>query len=214
MQAIPVLILTQDPALWQLWQALGTQGWMLHKANSLLDLAKWRSDGNELAILDSALPDLPRTEDPVWGQYFSGLHVLVLSSHLQDAEGQQMLLHGASGYAHKNLPVDALSRILRSIQDGSIWMGRNLLRKLLQDIDARMPEVADAQVWKKGLTLREIEVAELAAVGQNNAEIALALHISERTVRAHLSAVFEKLAVVDRLQLALTVHGVRKQAYA
>ena len=58
------------------------------------------------------------------------------------------------------------------------------------------------------LTDREITVARYAASGQANAQIAEALGITERTVKAHLSAVFEKLGVSDRLQLALLVHGI------
>ena len=53
-------------------------------------------------------------------------------------------------------------------------------------------------------------MARLAAVGYSNAEIAQKLLITERTVRAHLSAVFDKLQVDDRLQLALKVHGIRR----
>ena len=63
--------------------------------------------------------------------------------------------------------------------------------------------------WATPLTEREREVAQLAAVGDSNLSIALALGITERTVKAHLKAVFEKLDLSDRLQLALRVHGVR-----
>ncbi|MNW12082.1 Transcriptional regulatory protein LiaR [compost metagenome] len=62
------------------------------------------------------------------------------------------------------------------------------------------------------LTERETTVARYAASGQANAQIAEALGITERTVKAHLSAVFEKLKVSDRLQLALLVHGISAPA--
>ena len=55
-------------------------------------------------------------------------------------------------------------------------------------------------------------MARYAASGQSNAQIADALGITERTVKAHLSAVFEKLEVTDRLQLALRVHGISAPA--
>ena len=213
-KGIPVLILTTDKALWAFWQGLGAFGWSPVQAVSLTELSAWKSAGHQLAMLDMALPAITSQKDTQWQQYFAGLHILALSSQLQDTQGQQMLLHGASGYAPKHLPLDAISRILQSIQDGAIWMGRSLLRKLLEDIDARLPSAPDMQSWQQGLTAREIEVAQLAAIGQNNAEIAHALAISERTVRAHLSSIFDKLAVVDRLQLALMVHGVRKPAAA
>ena len=67
----------------------------------------------------------------------------------------------------------------------------------------------DAGDWDGGLlTERETTAARYAAGGWANAQIAEALGITERTVKAHLSAVFEKLGVSDRLQLALLVHGI------
>ena len=63
--------------------------------------------------------------------------------------------------------------------------------------------------WQGLAAEREREVAQRAATGDSNQAIGTALGITERTVKAHLKAVFEKLAVTDRLQLALRVHGVR-----
>ena len=83
-----------------------------------------------------------------------------------------------------------------------------LLSRLLRLVDTRLPRVGLAH-WSAPLTEREREVAQLAAIGDSNLTIADALGITERTVKAHLKAVFEKLQVADRLQLALRVHGVR-----
>ena len=55
------------------------------------------------------------------------------------------------------------------------------------------------------LTARELSVAEMVASGSNNREIASDLEITERTVKAHLTAIFEKLGVRDRVQLAIKV---------
>ena len=63
--------------------------------------------------------------------------------------------------------------------------------------------------WRQALTQREVEIATLAAHGASNLSIASQCGITERTVKAHLSAVFEKLNVTDRLQLALRVHGIQ-----
>ena len=74
-------------------------------------------------------------------------------------------------------------------------------------MDDRTPEAN----WRSDrLTDRESEVTLQAAHGATNAEIADALGITERTVKAHLSAVFDKLGVSDRLQLALRVHGIAR----
>lgn len=59
------------------------------------------------------------------------------------------------------------------------------------------------------LSGREITVAQLVGQGASNKEVARQLDIAERTVKAHLTAIFEKLQVRDRLQLSLRINGVR-----
>ena len=63
--------------------------------------------------------------------------------------------------------------------------------------------------WSAALSDRETQVARLVSAGASNKEIAENLLITERTVKAHLSAVFEKLGVRDRLQLSLRVNGLK-----
>lgn len=208
MQRRPVLMVTQNPALWSSWQELSRFQWQPHRGVHVDDLQPWAARNHSFVVLDLALPGRPGLEDTIWHTYFKGLKVLGLSAHVNDSEGQLLLSRGASGYAHSHSSVQMLSHILHSIEDGAIWMGRSLLQKLLHDIDQRLPSTP-AGAWESSLSQREIEVARQAAMGHSNAEIAHALRITERTVRAHLSAVFEKLQVHDRLQLALKVHGIR-----
>ena len=208
MQVQPILIVTQDTGLWQSRQGLAAAGKVPHRGLSLQDMQAWKRQGHRLVILDMALLQNMAAPEQ-WHTYFDGLCVLVLSAHMSDAEGQQVLARGASGYAHSHLPMESLSVVLNSLESGAIWLGRSLLQKMLRDIDLRLPAAAEND-WAQLLSTREAEVASLAAVGHSNAVIAEKLAISERTVRAHLSAVFEKLQVDDRLKLALKVHGIRQ----
>lgn len=87
-------------------------------------------------------------------------------------------------------------------------MGPALVSRLLRMIDQRSP---GETLWQNNaLSEREHTVALRAANGASNERIADALGITERTVRAHMSAVFSKLNVADRLQLALLVHGISR----
>ncbi len=63
------------------------------------------------------------------------------------------------------------------------------------------------QDWEERLTVREKEIARLLARGGSNKEIARKLEITERTVKAHVSSILEKLGVRDRLQVALRING-------
>lgn len=206
MHATAVLLLTHDNALWEHWRGLDDSLWWPARGRTLDDLGRWRAQGRSLVLLDAGLPRLPDWDDPVWRDYFKDLQVVVATMRTSDAEGKDVLAAGASGYVHAYSPVKALNTMLQTVSAGSVWLGPTLLARLLRDIDQRLPRQGD---WADGLTLREKEVAERAAIGHSNQAIADALSITERTVRAHLSSVFEKLGVSDRLLLALKVHGIQ-----
>ena len=98
-----------------------------------------------------------------------------------------------------------LVQALDHVASGQVWVGESLLSRLLSDVTRRLEPKAG---WESTLTSREVEVAQRASLGHSNQLIANDLGITERTVRAHLQAVFEKLNVTDRLMLALKVHGI------
>jgi len=85
------------------------------------------------------------------------------------------------------------------------------MQRLFTALTAR---AAPMQTALAALSAREHQVAQAVARGGTNKEIARAMGITERTVKAHLSAIFEKLGVRDRLQLSLIVNGVETMAPA
>lgn len=208
MYALPVLMLTHDDALWQHWQQIAGAQWLPARGHTLADMERWKQQSRHLVVLDAALPQLPAWTDARWSTLVGDMKLLVLSSRPSDEAGRQVLAAGGSGYAHAYSTPPTLGNILHSLATGNIWMGRSMLQRLLQDVDSRLP--APQSQWAEPLSPREQEVARLAAMGESNAAIAERLSISERTVRAHISAIFEKLQVQDRLMLALKVHGIGK----
>jgi DNA-binding NarL/FixJ family response regulator len=92
--------------------------------------------------------------------------------------------------------------------EGEIWVPRQLITKLIGEL-ARESNAGTHTFSFAGnsaiehLTPREIQVAEMVHRGGNNKSIARTLDISERTVKAHLSAIFRKLDIENRLHLAL-----------
>jgi DNA-binding NarL/FixJ family response regulator len=206
MHAVPVLLLTRDDALWQHWRQLDPAQWLPARGDNLQSLANWRTQGRSLVLIDTALPRLPGWNDPSWSVHFDGLKILVADTLPNDDDAAQALAAGACAYVHAYSPTEALNRILQTVQAGDIWVGRSLVTRMLREINSRLPPRQGE--WAQSLTLREKEVAQRAAMGLPNQDIADALGITERTVRAHLSAVFEKLNVSDRLLLALKVHGI------
>lgn len=117
----------------------------------------------------------------------------------------------ARGYCNTHAVPEMLRRVADVVLNGGLWIGESLMQRLLEGT-ARIPSPApwDAPPdWAVLLTERERQVAVAVAEGGSNKEIARQLGITERTVKAHAGAIFEKLDVRDRLQLSLLVHGHR-----
>jgi DNA-binding NarL/FixJ family response regulator len=202
----PVLMATHDDTLWARWREIETAGWLPARATGLAEIENWKHHGRALVVLDISLPKLPPWNDSGWAAMTSGLTLLAASTHPSDAEATRIIGAGFTGYVHAYAPLTVMSSALATVAVGGMWLGRSLITRMLRQIDERLPAQGH---WATGLTARETEVAERAAKGESNQEIADALQISERTVRAHISAVFDKLEVSDRLKLALKVHGVQ-----
>ena len=205
--AQPLLILTDDDLLAEHWQALGRSP---VRARQVDALDSWRAAGHRLVLADLGLKPAGAHlwQHPAWQRNAAGLAILATSSRPHDDEGLTVLNAGASGYCHTHAPAASLGQALEVVASGELWVGRALLSRLLRLVDTRLPRLPPDD-WSTPLTEREREVAQLAAIGDSNPAIAAALGITERTVKAHLKAVFDKLQVSDRLQLALRVHGVR-----
>ena len=125
----------------------------------------------------------------------SSARVLVLTSATDHAAAAAAIRNGARGMLYKDVDPDALVRAIRAVHDGHLLLAPEAAGTLLRS-DHRGPSL-DA------LTGREREVLAELAQGRSNREIARALHVSEKTVKAHVSSVLAKLGVQDRTQAAL-----------
>lgn len=134
--------------------------------------------------------------------------VVVLSNVPEDDQGFAVLAAGAAGYCSALTLPAVLRQVASVVLNGGIWVGPQLMRRLMQGLAARNTQPPEPALDR--LSQRERQVAEAAARGATNKEIARVMGITERTVKAHLSAAYEKLGVRDRMQLALIVNGVEE----
>lgn len=164
-----------------------------------------------LLWVDLATPGLPAWNAPEWTTVLRGgpFRVVATSSNPKDAEAVAALDAGCAGYCHAYADAATLRQVEQVVRAGHVWIGAALMQKLIQTAHRAAPTQASPEDWSTGLTAREKQVALLAAKGASNQGIASDCDISERTVKAHLSAVFDKLGISDRLQLALKVHGIQ-----
>jgi two-component system, NarL family, nitrate/nitrite response regulator NarL len=133
--------------------------------------------------------------------------IVVLANAPNQAEALHALSLGVVAYAHAYSPANVLLEIKTVIINGGVWMGQDLLKRLIE-VSTSLAGNQTAQVDQhlKLLTKRERQVAIEAAKGLSNKEIARILKITERTVKAHLSSTFERLGAKDRLHLALMLN--------
>lgn len=133
-------------------------------------------------------------------------HVVAVSSVPDDVEGLHAINAGARGYCHLMAVPELLQEVEQVVSHGGLWVGPELVQRIVaatQVVLTRSPNTVVSTVDLSALSEREAEVARAVASGKSNKEVADQLHISERTVKAHLGAVFEKLRVRDRVQLVL-----------
>jgi DNA-binding NarL/FixJ family response regulator len=125
----------------------------------------------------------------------STARVLVLTSATEPALASLALRSGAAGVIYKDVDPDALVRAIRSVHDGHLLLAAEAAATLVRP--------AGQGTGLDALTSRERDVLAELTHGRSNREVARALGISEKTVKAHVSSVLAKLGVQDRTQAAL-----------
>lgn len=123
------------------------------------------------------------------------VRIIVLTTYDSDADIMPAIEAGAAGYLLKDAPPEALFRAVRSAAQGGMSLAPSVAEKLTRRL---------ANPAKKALSMREIEVLDLAARGNSNKEIADKLYITEATVKAHFIHIFNKLEVSDRTNAVTT----------
>jgi len=128
-----------------------------------------------------------------------------------DAEGISVLMSGAKGYCPRSIKPALLKKAVTLVRRGEIWAGRKLIHllieKLMSHVERRQKRSAtEVDGPFDALTCRQREIAGLIGRGARNKEIASQIHMSEKTVKAHLTAIFRKVGVSNRFRLALFVN--------
>ena len=140
-------------------------------------------------------------------KHYPNAKIVVLANAPDQAEALYALSLGAVGYSHAYATAEALTEIRTVIEHGGLWLGNSLLQKLIEvSTKLTSTQTDHVEAILSQLTQREREVAVEAAKGLSNKEIARILEITERTVKAHLASIFERLKVKDRLHLALILN--------
>lgn len=141
----------------------------------------------------------------------AGQQWVVLADEPDEETVLQSLTAGASGCCNSHAAPEVLQQVALVVANGGLWVGQSLLRRVVGQsagILRRQAAPPAPDDWSTALSEREVQVARLVAEARSNKEIARQLAISERTVKAHLTSIFDKLGLRDRLQLSLRINGL------
>ena len=162
----------------------------------------------DVVLMDIRMPDLDgiAATRQLLDHGPRGLHVLMLTTFDLDEYLYEAMKAGAGGFLLKDVPRAQLLAAVRSVAMGEASLAPSLVRRLVDDFVGR--PLAGRAVGGRLATLtpRETEVLLQMAGGLSNAEVAAALFLSEATVRTHVTHIFEKLGVRDRVQAVVLAY--------
>ncbi|NLT68272.1 MAG: response regulator transcription factor [Acidobacteria bacterium] len=143
---------------------------------------------------------------------FDKTRTLLLSSGAEHVDPAEALREGAGGLVLKNSGSDMLIQGIRNLAQGQYWVGDAATADRRTAVNRAAGHIQPVQPKVFNLTARELEVVQEVVSGYSNREIADRLTISEDTVKHHLSNIFNKVGVYNRLELALFAihHGLTR----
>lgn len=158
----------------------------------------------DVLLLDLAMPNVAGM-DALREMTSGGLNTrtIVLTGLIDKRQVLEALQLGARGVVLKDAVVDHLSACIHAVMQGQYWLEGRPVQNLVQVLRDLTAQTAPPPRKTFGLTPREMEVVTLITEGCTNKDIAKTFGISEETVKRHLTNIFNKLGVGNRLELAL-----------
>jgi len=132
------------------------------------------------------------------------VRTIILAAEIETAEAVKAIQLGARGVLLKESATEALADYIREVAAGNFCIGKEKVSDLMGALH-RLSAPATAGLARKrfGLTLRELEIIEAVLEGCTNKDMAQKFSVSEHTVKHHLTNIFDKLGVSNRLELVL-----------
>ena len=135
------------------------------------------------------------------------LHILLMGPEASDEEMLALVGRGARGYLDETATPDIIEKAIDTVRGGAIWAPHRVMHELV----GRRNNAPAVPTIEMHLTARERDVLKLLVAAQSNREIANALGIEERTVKAHVAKLMRKVGVDNRI--ALSVFAVRQSIF-
>ena len=138
--------------------------------------------------------------------------VMILTAFSDEENVLNAAKGGAKGYVPKGVPAATLLQAIKVVHGGSLWIDKEIstwetFEEIVQGQTVERDAAPRLDESIKSLTKREMEILKLVAEGLTNEEIGKKIFISEKTVKTHLTNIFDKLKVNNRFKAALMLMG-------
>jgi DNA-binding NarL/FixJ family response regulator len=134
--------------------------------------------------------------------------VILAGAERDERWAVEALKTGARGILSKNATVESVLKAVRVVHQGEVWASKRVIALTVEELAARSVNPPLGKLaFRERLSGREQETVQLIVGGLSNLEAANRLGITEATVKAHLTRIFQKLAVRGRAQLTARYHG-------
>ena len=160
----------------------------------------------DLLLLDYAMPRQTGLEAlrEIGTLASTSIRTVVLAAAIEKAQVAQAIQLGARGVVLKESATQLLLRCIRAVMGGQYWVGHEVVSSLVEALRDLLPAADGGDRQDHfGITRREMEVINAIVSGYTNKDIAQKFSLSEQTVKHHLTNIFDKLGVSNRLELAL-----------
>jgi len=163
----------------------------------------------DLVLLDLAMPGVKGFSGLMYlrAQY-PEIPVVVVSANEDPSAIRRCIEFGASGFIPKSLPVETIREAVRTVLEGEVWTPPDLDLGEVGD-----GESADLVARLATLTPQQVRVLMMLSEGLLNKQIAYKLSVSEATIKAHVSAILQKLGVDSRTQAVIAVNKIEGQEW-
>lgn len=129
--------------------------------------------------------------------------VICLSSKLDNIQGFKLLKQGVKAYGNNYMTPMNLKEAIKTLINNKIWVNPDLMSFIIQN--STISNLPKHNEKLEELSIRELDTAKLVSKGLTNKQIAQSLNITERTVKAHISTIFSKLEIKDRVTLGIMI---------
>lgn len=206
-----LILASADKKLLSHWEHTLSEFKNIVSLHDLMHLkSRLRETIHATVIIHTSLPGLESNNDIIkLIKEHPTAKLLVLADIPKELEGVELIRAGALGYANTHIKNNILHEAIKVIGLGEVWVSKRVLNWLVNhchELDHNT-QVINMYSDIETLTPAENTVAKHVSNGNNNKDIAKTLNITERTVKAHLTSIYNKMGVKDRLHLALLLHN-------